>query len=477
MNPIPKSDASAIQQLDARIATQKAAFLRNPYPSAAQRREHLGALAAMMLRYRPRTVEALDADFGSHPKAAGELIEVLGVAGRAAFVAEHLAAWMQAEPRATDPGLFGSGRACMLPQPKGVIGNMVPWNFPFEIALGPLTEMLAAGNRVILKPSEYTPVSAALLQEMITATFDPDLVDVAVGGLELSKAFPMRRWDHLLFTGSPQVGRSVALAAAEQLVPVTLELGGKCPAILADDAVNAKNVGHILGIKLIKSGQVCISVDYCLVPRARMDAFIDLARAHAEAHLGDYSQGPSCTGVLPRSLDRLRSGLDEARDRGCRVIPLETRVDADPACRRWPLHLVIDPPADLLLMREEIFGPILLVRPYDTLDEVITGINSGERPLAIYVFSEDPAVADRVLHETVSGGFCHNAAAVHGAIPTLGFGGIGRSGSGRHHGIEGFREFSNLKGVFVRGEGDHLDALAPPYGELAAGIVAAATAG
>ncbi|MDB5987404.1 MAG: aldehyde dehydrogenase [Nevskia sp.] len=469
------SDSLAIRNLDIRIATQKAAFLRDPYPSAEERRAHLGALASMMLSYRPRIIEALNADFGTHPQAAGELIEVLGVAGRAAFAAENVHLWMKPEDRVTDPVIFGTGRAYVLPQPKGVIGNMVPWNFPFDLSVGPLVEMLAAGNRVVIKPSEFTPVCAQLLREMLAATFDRDVVDVAVGGLELSKVFPTKRWDHLLFTGSPQVGRLVALAAADNLVPVTLELGGKCPAILADDAVDARTVGHILGIKLIKDGQMCISVDYCLVPRAKLSDFVRLARTHAHEHLRGHSQGPDCTGIINSSnLNRLCGLLDEARSRGCEVITLEEGGSFGPDSRRMPLSLVIDPPEDLALMREEIFGPILPVRPYDSIDEVITGINSGERPLGIYVFAHDQIVARQVQYRTLSGGFCHNAAAVHGAIPSLGFGGIGHSGSGRHHGLDGFREFSNLKGVFVRGDNDHIDALAPPYGPLASRIIAAA---
>lgn len=466
-------DSVAIRNLDARIALQRAAFQKNPYPSAAERREYLGALADMMLAYRARIIAALNADFGTHPSAAAELIEVLGVAGRAAYAAENLDTWMHPERRPVDSGLFGSGKACVYPQPKGVVGNMVPWNFPFEIAVGPLTEMLAAGNRVVIKPSEDTPVSAELLREMIAATFDPDLVDVAVGGLDLSRAFAARRWDHLLFTGSPQVGREVAQAAASNLVPVTLELGGKCPAILAPDAVDAPNVGHLLGIKLIKDGQMCISVDYCLVPRDRIDAFVAHAQRHVREHLRGHSIGPDCTGILPRSLDRLHALLDEAREQGCSVLRMEDE-DVSRGSRRFPLHLVIDPPDDSRLMREEIFGPILVIKPYDSISQVIDGFARVERPLGIYAFTRDQALADRLMRETFSGGFCHNTAAAHGAIPSLGFGGVGHSGIGRHHGTEGFREFSNMKGVLVRGEDDCIDALAPPYGSLANGVIAAA---
>ncbi|MEA2313841.1 MAG: aldehyde dehydrogenase, partial [Solirubrobacteraceae bacterium] len=222
-------DQAAIGELNEMVERQRAAFLADPFPSLQERQELLGALAGMLMSHRTQIQEAMSSDFAVHPTLAADLIEVLGPAGRAAYAVEQLAGWMASEPRATDPTLYGSGRAFVQPQPKGVIGNIVPWNFPFDLSVGPLIEMLAAGNRVVIKPSEYTPACAELLREMVHATFDRDRVDVAVGGLELARAFTRVRWDHLLYTGSPAIGREIAKAAAEQLVPVTLELGGKCP--------------------------------------------------------------------------------------------------------------------------------------------------------------------------------------------------------------------------------------------------------
>src|SRR6059058_1746073 len=236
-------DAEAIAELDEIVGRQRTAFLADPFPSLEERRTLVGSIAAMVMGHRTEIEEAMSADFGVHPTLATDLIEVLGVAGRAA-----------------DPALYGSGRAFVQPQPKGVVGNIVPWNFPFDLSLGPLVEMLAAGNRVVLKPSEHTPACAELLRDMVRATFDRDRVDVVVGGLELAKAFTRVRWDHLLYTGSPGIGREIAKAAAEQLVPVTLELGGKCPAIVTDDSIDAESVKQILGTKTIKNGQMCISV-------------------------------------------------------------------------------------------------------------------------------------------------------------------------------------------------------------------------
>jgi coniferyl-aldehyde dehydrogenase len=472
-------ETAAIAELHEIVERQRAAFLTDPFPALEQRQQLLGQLAMMLLSHRDQIAEAMSSDFGVHPSLASDLIEVLGPAGRAAFVAEQLAQWMAPEPRFSDPGLFGSGRAYVQPQPKGVVGNIVPWNFPFDLSVGPLVEMLAAGNRVVIKPSEYTPACGELLQQMIRATFEPERVDVVVGGLELARAFTRVRWDHLLYTGSPAIGREIAKAAAEQLVPVTLELGGKCPAILTSDSVDAESVKQILGTKALKNGQMCISVDYCLVPRAQMNEFAELAAQHSREEMPGYSTSDSCTGIISvRHMERIEKLLAEASDAGADVRSLEpTPTEADPDARQLPMSLVLDPADELGLMQEEIFGPILPVIPYDSVQEAVERINRGERPLALYVFAKDETVAEDVLRRTTSGGACVNCAAVHGALPSLPFGGIGQSGSGRHHGIEGFREFSNLRGVFVRGEGDMIDAFAPPYGPTAEAIVQAAFAG
>jgi coniferyl-aldehyde dehydrogenase len=471
-------DAEAIAELHEIVARQREAFLADPFPTLEERQALLGALAAMLVGHREQIEEALSSDFGTHPRLAADLIEILGPAGRAAYAAEQLAEWMAPEPRWTDPTLFGSARAFVQPQPKGVVGNIVPWNFPFDLSVGPLVEMLAAGNRVVIKPSEYTPACGQLLREMIHETFDRDRVDVVVGGVELAKAFARVRWDHLLYTGSTSVGREIAKAAAEQLVPVTLELGGKCPAIITQDGITPETVKQVLGTKGVKNGQMCISVDYCLVPREGLEEFARLAADHVRESMPGYSTSESCTGIISqRHLERLERLLDDARDHGAEVRALEASQTPDPESRQMPMALVIDPPDDLALMREEIFGPILPLKAYDELDEAIDYVNSGERPLALYAFAGDQAVAEDMLRRTTSGGACVNTAGAHGALPSLPFGGVGHSGIGRHHGIEGFREFSNLRGVFVRGQGDLIDAFAPPYGPAAQAIVDGAFGG
>src|SRR3954454_907711 len=476
--PTTGDDAQAVADLEQIVERQRAAFLADPHPSLDERRALLEALAGMVMAHRAQIEEAMSADFGVHPTVATDLIEVLGVAGRAAYAAERLETWMAAEQREVDPALFGSGKAFVQPQPKGVVGTIVPWNFPFDLSVGPLVEMLAAGNRVVIKPSEYTPACGELLRDMVRSTFDRDRVDVVVGGVELAKAFTRVRWDHLLYTGSPGIGREIAKAAAEQLVPVTLELGGKCPAIVAEDSVEPETIKQVLGTKAIKSGQMCITVDYCLVPRTQLEHFAALAAEYVREAMPGFCTSESCTGIITtRPRDRLTALLDEARERGADVRELEQAPEGEPVSRQMPLTLVIDPPDDLGVMREEIFGPILPVKAYDELDDAIAHVNAGERPLALYVFAKDEDAAAAVLRRTPSGRACATSAAVHGALPSLPFGGIGTSGSGRHHGIEGFREFSNLRGVFVRGEGALIEAFAPPYGPEAQAVVDAAFAG
>lgn len=463
-------DGPAIAELHQLHAAQRKGFLADPYPTAAERKAQLSALAGMILGHRDEIRAAMSDDFGVHPELFTDLVEVLGVAGRAGYAIEQLDTWLAEDERPADPAFYGTARAGIRYQPKGVIGNIVPWNFPFDLSAGPLVEMLAAGNRVIMKPSDYTPCCADLLRRMVEETFAAERVAVSVGGINLAREFPTLRWDHLLYTGSPQIGREVAQAAAANLTPVTLELGGKCPAILTAGSVDKQNVRSIIGTKLIKNGQMCISVDYVLVPRLLLDTFIGHATDYLTTELPDYASSANCTGIISaRHLDRIVAMTDEARDAGARVITLGGTADA--ARRRLPLTLVIDPPQELRIMREEVFGPVLPVIGYDHLDEALDQINAGERPLALYVYSKDSEVAEHVLRQTTSGGACVNVCALQGALPSLGFGGTGRSGYGRHHGIEGFREFSNPRGVVVRGTGDLADAFLPPYGVMAQAIM------
>ncbi len=403
-------DEAAVADLRRSFEAQKAAFKAHPLPTPDERRSHLEALAGMMMANRQRIREALAADFAVHPDLFSDLIECAGIPARALFAISQLDAWMADDERQVDPSFFGTARAFVRYQPKGVVGNIVPWNFPFDIGIGPLVEMLAAGNRAIVKPSDFTPACGELMADMIGSTFDADHVTVAVGGLELARTFPTLAWDHLLYTGSPAIGRVIARAAADNLVPTTLELGGKCPTVVLDDAVDEETVSNILGTKMIKNGQMCISVDYVLVPRRQMAEFTSLARRHISARTPAYSRSGDCTGIITnRHLDRLVELSDEARDAGYEVVEIEEGGRLNRDTRQMPLVLVLDPGDELKIMQEEIFGPILPIKPYDDVDEAVAYINDNERPLGLYVFGHDEARTGDVLRRTTSGGACVNA--------------------------------------------------------------------
>jgi coniferyl-aldehyde dehydrogenase len=441
-------DASALAALRTAWQAQRAAVARDPRPTAAERRERVVAVADAVVASRLRIREALREDFGSHPALFADLGETLAIAARAAHAAEHLAAWMAPEPRAVDPTLCGTAWAQSRPEPLGVIGSIVPWSAPFQLGLGPLIDMLAAGNRVIVKPSHRTPACAELLREILRGAVAQDVVDVAVGGLELAHGFARLPWDQLVFAGGAQAGRAVALAAAESLVPVRLELGGKCPALVLDDAVDATTVEQIVGAKMIGNGQLHAAIDHCLVPRGRLDELVALALDHVARTQPDYSATSDCTGSISDDhLARTLWLLDEARDAGCTVVQLDRGGALDRRVRRVPLSIVLDPPPQLDLVREEVRGPILPVHGYDCLDEALEAINAGPPPPALYVFTHDALAAERVLDATRSRGAGVNAAV------------------GRHHGSDGFHAFSRPRHVFVRGHRDQLDLLVPPYDE------------
>jgi coniferyl-aldehyde dehydrogenase len=373
--------------------------------------------------------------------------------------------------RDVDPAYQGALRAFVKSQPKGVVGNIAPWNFPFEIGIGPMVDIIAAGNRFMLKPSEFTPACSALMQQMVAEHFAEDLAYVAVGGMELARAFSALPFDHLLYTGSSNVGKQIMAAAAQNLTPVTLELGGKCPAVFLPGSVIPDLVNMVVGVKSVKNGQMCVSVDHCFVPRGELDNFARMAAEFMTAAMPGYARSQACTGIISeRHLDRIAEMLAEAEARNVRIVTLETDGQVDRQSRQMPISLAIDPPQDLRMMKEEIFGPILPIIPYDALDDVIERINGSDRPLGVYVMGNDVPMVDHVLSETLSGGAAVNAAAIQAGLKDLGFGGVGMSGMGRHHGLDGFREFSNQRGVVVRGEGPHFDAFVS-HGQHAADLV------
>ncbi len=458
-------DQAAIQELDRLFRLQKAAFQRHPYPEASQRIALMRRVPDMLRKFRPKILQALDADFGGHSHDQGDLLEILGMFDRAKFNIDHVAKWMRPVRKASNPITQGDSKAYIKYQPKGVVGNMVSWNFPFDIAVGPMLDQLGAGNRVIIKPSDMAPACGQVLHAMCKETFDEDQVAVVNGGLDTARYFPTLAWDHLVYTGSGAVGRQVMLAAAANLVPITLELGGKCPAIVAPDSVTDERTIHtVAAVKVIKRGQMCVTVDYCLVPESGLRAFTDKLAAHMKAHFTQNNAAPHACGIISeRHLTRLNKLIDEARASGAEVIQIGADLKAGQ--RDMPFYLVVNPSDDLALMQQEIFGPILPIKTYRDTADAIARINKGDRPLGLYVFAKDRAFIDQLTQQTQSGGVAVNTAALQAGQPSMGFGGSGASGMGRHHGEEGFREFSNPRGYFERGAGGTLDWIMPPYGE------------
>jgi coniferyl-aldehyde dehydrogenase len=457
-------DQAATQELQRVFQLQKAAFLRDPNPSATQRIALMSRVPDMLRKYRQKILEALDADFSGHSHDQGDLLEILGMFDRAKFNIDHVAKWMKPVSKASNPITQGDSKAYVQYQPKGVIGNMVSWNFPFDIAVGPMLDQLGAGNRVIIKPSDLSPACGEVLREMCAETFDEDQVAVVNGGLEFARHFPTMAWDHLVYTGSGAVGRQVMTAAAANLVPVTLELGGKCPAVIAPDSVDdERTIATVAGIKVIKRGQMCVTVDYCLVPESHLKLFTDKLAAYMKAHFAEGNAATHACGIISeRHVTRLNKLVDEARASGAEVIQIGRELK--PGARDMPFYLVINPSDELALMQQEIFGPILAIKTYRDTPDAIAYINKGDRPLGLYVFAKDRGFIDQVTQKTQSGGVAINAIALQAGQPSMGFGGSGASGMGRHHGEEGFREFSIARGYFERGTGGTIDWIIPPYG-------------
>lgn len=465
-NDLP--DAAALRDL---LHAQRAAFLRTPYPEWAQRAAHLKSLRAMLLDNRDALAAAIDADFGQRAKAELLLSEIWLAKNEIDAALRHGKRWMRARRRAT--GLWlRPARAKVMPQPLGVVGIVAPWNYPILLSAGPLVCALAAGNRAIVKMPELTPRTSALFARLIAQTFAHDHVCVVTGDANVGAAFCALAFDHLLFTGSTAVGREVMRAAAGNLTPVTLELGGKSPAIIGPYARFDTAVDSIVAGKTLNAGQTCIAPDYVLVPRERAAALIERARARVAKLYPDLGRNRDYTSIVAEHhYARLMQLADEAVRAGARLHPLSDAPN-DAVRRIFAPCIVTNAPEHTAIMREEIFGPLLPLVPYDTLDDAIRYVNARERPLALYLFDEDRSNVERVLRNTVSGGVAVNETLLHIACEGLPFGGVGASGMGTYHGYEGFLTFSKLKPVFTQARLNARSLLLPPYGRRFQAIVA-----
>jgi coniferyl-aldehyde dehydrogenase len=462
-----ENSAAAPESLAEILKRQRHAFAAEGAPTVEQRRADITRLRDALKRQAHAISAAISADFGGRARHETLLAEVWPVHAAARHALKHLPRWMK--PKRVPVGLeFRPSRAEILVQPLGVIGIIAPWNYPVNLALAPLVAALAAGNRVMLKPSELTPRTSALLAKMLGALFPEEKVAVVQGDAEVGAAFAGLPFDHLFFTGSTAVGRKVMLAAAQNLTPVTLELGGKSPCVIGPDAKMPEAALRIANGKLFNAGQTCIAPDYVLVPRERLEDFVTAYSAAVRKLYPNLRRNADYTAILnDRHYARLAEALAEAREAGARIVSIDPATEGEMAAEhKLAPTLVIEPDDRLTVMREEIFGPILPVKAYDKLDEAIEFIASRPRPLALYYFGVLTEHRERVLAGTHSGGVTVNDALTHFVIEDLPFGGVGPSGLGAYHGETGFQTFSHRRAVYHQGPIDPKIFLRPPYSRL-----------
>ena len=459
-------------ELAAALAVQRAACRAHPIPTLAERKRDLQTLQRFIREHKDALCEAISADYGNRSRHETLLAEIFPAIDGIDHVLQQLKKWMKPQRRSVDWRTFPGARNRVLPQPLGVVGVIVPWNFPVNLSLVPLTYIFAAGNRAMVKMSENSRHLARLLIETMPAYFPLEKLQFFDETGSVGMAFSQLPFDHLLFTGSGQTGRAVMAAAARNLCPVTLELGGKAPAIVCADFDMRTAAERILFVKYLNAGQICTSVDHAWLPEASIAAFVEHARQIMPTRYPRLDT-PDYTSIIDEAaFERLLQALDEARERGAQVISLLPGPSHDRATRKIAPHIVLDAPADSLLLTREIFGPILPLRGYTDLNTVIDSINAGPRPLAIYPFSNQADTVQRLIDTVMSGGVSVNDALFHVGQHDLPFGGVGESGMGHYHGVEGFHTFSKLRPVFYQARYSALKLLWPPYGKLASRVLA-----
>ncbi|MNJ38462.1 Coniferyl aldehyde dehydrogenase [compost metagenome] len=442
MSAIEHSTSTDIRLI---LEKQRAAFLASEPYSAEQRCELIDRAIGLLANHEQDIIDALAADFGHRSPSFSKGSEVLSPLATLTQTKAELARWMQPEARQAK-----AGQAWVHYQPLGVVGIVTAWNVPGYMVFSGLAGALAAGNRVMIKPSEYTPHTSALIARLIRSAYGEDEVAVVVGGADVGQAFCSQPFDHLLFTGASSIGKHVLRAAAENLVPVTLELGGKSPAILSRSADFNEAVAKVVIGKLLNAGQLCVAPDYVFVPHESVDAFITVAKAVVAKFFPTLKDNPEYTSIInTRHVERLQGYLSEAREAGVELIELNATAEdlSQAPLNKIAPTLLRDPGNDLQVMQDEIFGPLLPIKPYHSITEVIAFINARPRPLALYYFGHDAEEEARVLSRTCSGGVTLNGVLSHASTEGLPFGGVGQSGMGAYHGIDGFRTFSHAKAV------------------------------
>ncbi|MDG1825622.1 MAG: coniferyl aldehyde dehydrogenase [Henriciella sp.] len=452
------------------LAKQKAANIRDGIPSLAKRTEWIDKSIDLLATHGEALSRAMADDFGHRSIDQSNLTDIAGSIGALKHSRKNMAKWMKPQKRPVEfpLGMLGS-KAQVQYQPKGTIGIISPWNFPVNLTFTPLANVFAAGNRAMIKPSEFTEATSELMRELFAKYYTEEEVSVVTGGPDVGAAFSKLPFDHLLFTGATSVARHVMRAAADNLVPLTLELGGKSPVVLGRSADLEKAASRIMAGKTLNAGQICLAPDYAFVPADKTGEFVGAAQgAVAKMYADGLKDNDDYTSIVnQRHFDRLNSYLDDAREKGAEVIeinPAGENFTQQPHHKMAP-HIVLNPTDDMKVMQDEIFGPILPVKSYTDTSEAIGYINDNPRPLGLYYFGDDKNERDMVLNNTTSGGVTVNDVVFHVAQEDLPFGGVGPSGMGSYHGHDGFLEFSHKKAVYTQTGSELLAMMRPPYGD------------
>ena len=474
INPKSTSEdhAGSIDEMKKTLVNQKALFINEPNIPWSKRKENLKKLGSIIQDHESDFINSISIDFGNRASEETIIAEMLVIQGGIKHALKHTPKWMRTR-KAPTALQFKPAYNRIIPQPLGVIGIMSPWNYPLQLAVMPLIGALGAGNRAMIKPSEYTPLFSKLLKKVLGKVFSEDEVYVALGGVDVATCFSSLHFDHLIFTGSTNVGRIVAKSAAENLVPCTLELGGKSPAII-DESANMKTaVARLTNAKLLNAGQTCVAPDYLMMPKSQVSDFADAMISQAETFYPEFAGNKDYTSIIADThYARLQNLLEDAENKGAKIRVAGNDDKQQLAKeRRIPLTIVTETTPDMKIMQEEIFGPLLPILEFESLNESLGYISKRDRPLALYWFGNNKNKLNRVLKESISGGVTINDATWHVIQEDIPFGGVGPSGMGAYHGEVGFRTFSHMKGVFFQSKFSQGSKLHPPYGPMASKMI------
>ena len=463
-----------IQDMNRILELQKNLNIKEGAPDINLRKDRLDRVIAMVSKYDKQIVSAVNQDFGNRDQVMSAATEVASVIGPMQHAKKNLKKWMKTEKRKAAIAPLGSAlsllgaKAEVRYQPKGVVGAISPWNFPMNLALAPLAGIISAGNRVMHKPSELTPATSDLLKQMIEEYFDEGEMAVFVGDAEVGAAFSGLAFDHLIFTGGTSIAKHVMKAASENLVPLTLELGGKSPVVVGKNAKIKETAQRVMQGKTMNAGQICFAPDYALVPEEKVEEFVQASVEATSEMYPELKDNDDFTSIInQRHYDRIQSYLEDAKEKGADVVEINPSNEdfSQQPHHKIPPTIVLNPSDDMKIMQEEIFGPVLPVKTYKDVTEPVDYINSKDRPLGLYYFGEDAKEKDYVLENTTSGGVTVNDVISHIQMEDLPFGGVGPSGMGSYHGYDGFKEFSHAKAVYKQTKINlmKLAGLVPPY--------------